>query len=356
MDEPRSPQFQSHHVARMVLAGGLILIVLWVVRVIFVAVAWALVLAISTWPLYCRLCNLLGRRDSTLAALIFTLVAGGALIGLMVLVLAEVSRDGSTLLDWLRQAQQSGIPVPAWVSRLTVLGSSIDSWWRLHLSSSAGIETFLEGIDQEGIAAWTGSVGGQVLHRILLTALTLMTLFFLLRDGEWAGDRLLVLANGWFGNPGERLAQKIAEAVRGTVNGTIIVALGEGLLIGAAYWVAGVPHAVLFGVLTTMFALVPFGAWIAFAAAALTLFVTSGSIIGPVCLVAFSSAVMLLGDNIVQPALIGGATRLPFLWTLFGIIGGLESFGLIGLFIGPVLMATLLTIWREWADVSPAQR
>jgi predicted PurR-regulated permease PerM len=66
--------------------------------------------------------------------------------------------------------------------------------------------------------------------------------------------------------------------------------------------------------------------------------------------------VMLLGDNIVQPALIGGAARLPFLLTLFGIIGGLESFGLVGLFIGPVLMAALLTIWREWADVSPMER
>jgi predicted PurR-regulated permease PerM len=120
--------------------------------------------------------------------------------------------------------------------------------------------------------------------------------------------------------------------------------------------VAGVPHAVLFGVLTTMFALAPFGAWIAFAAASLTLFATSGSIVGPICLVAFSSTVMLLGDNIVQPALIGGAARLPFLWTLFGIIGGLESFGLIGLFVGPVLMAALLTVWRELTDVSPAKR
>jgi predicted PurR-regulated permease PerM len=186
--------------------------------------------------------------------------------------------------------------------------------------------------------------------------LTLIALFFLLRDGERAGERLLVLANGWLGDPGERLAEKIVEAVRGTFNGTIVVAFGEGLLIGAAYVITGVPNAVLFGFLTILFALVPFGAWIAFSAASLTLLATTGSLVIPAGLFAFGSSVMLIGDNLVQPAIIGGAARLPFFWALLRIIGGLESLGLVGLFIGPVIMAALLTVWREWGDVSPRRR
>ena len=61
---------------------------------------------------------------------------------------------------------------------------------------------------------------------------------------------------------------------------------------------------------------------------------------------------MVIGDNFVQPGLIGGAARLPFLWALIGIVGGLETFGLVGLFLGPVIMAALLTIWREWVPAS----
>ena len=64
----------------------------------------------------------------------------------------------------------------------------------------------------------------------------------------------------------------------------------------------------------------------------------------------FGAAVMLVGDNFVQPAVIGGASRLPFLWALIGILGGLQSFGVLGLFIGPVIMAALLSVWREWLD------
>jgi predicted PurR-regulated permease PerM len=356
MDESVSYRTRPRHIARIVFAGGLVLVALWMTRGILVVLAWAMVLAVSTWPLYRRFRDLFGEQYGTLASFLFTLLAGAVLFSVMYLVLVEVSRDGSVVLQWIQQAQQSGVPVPGWVVRLPILGSYADSWWRLHLSNPRGVTDLFRGLDQESITAWTSSVGGQVLHRFFLMILTLIALFFLLRDGEWVGERLLVLANGWLGDPGERLAEKIVEAVRGTFNGTIVVAFGEGLLIGAAYVITGVPHAVLFGFLTILFALVPFGAWIAFSAASLTLLATTGSIVIPAGLFAFGSSVMLIGDNLVQPAIIGGAARLPFFWALLGIIGGLESLGLVGLFIGPVIMAALLTVWREWGDVSPRRR
>jgi predicted PurR-regulated permease PerM len=182
--------------------------------------------------------------------------------------------------------------------------------------------------------------------------LTLMGLFLLLRDGARLGARLLAVADRWLGAPGERLAEKTVEAVRGTVNGTVLVALGEGILIGIGYVVAGVPHPVLFGILTVAFAMLPLGAWIAFTAAALFLLGQGGSVLAAGGLFAFGAAVMLAGDNFVQPALIGGAIRLPFLLTLIGILGGVETFGLVGLFLGPVIMAALLTVWREWVDAA----
>jgi predicted PurR-regulated permease PerM len=231
-----------------------------------------------------------------------------------------------------------------------VLGQSAEAWWRGHLGGPTEAKAFLQGLDQGALAAWSRAAGGEVLHRALLLLVAVLALFLLLRDGERIAGRVLARVDRLLGDPGDRLAGKLVEAVRGTVVGTVVVAVGEGLLIGIGYGVAGVPHAVLFGVLTAGFALLPLGAWVAFTAAALTLLASGGGVLKAAAVVGWGAVVMLTGDNLVQPALVGGGARLPFLWALVGILGGLETFGLVGLFLGPVAMAAVLTVWREWID------
>ena len=141
---------------------------------------------------------------------------------------------------------------------------------------------------------------------------------------------------------------KIADAVRATVNGTVAASILKGAIIGIAY---GVPHAFLFALLTMMLAMVPLGAWTALALAVLALLAKGGTLLVGVGLAVFGAATLLIAENVIQPALIGGAARLPFLLVLVGIIGGMQSFGLLGLFLGPAIMAALLTIWREWIGV-----
>jgi predicted PurR-regulated permease PerM len=114
---------------------------------------------------------------------------------------------------------------------------------------------------------------------------------------------------------------------------------------------SGVPHPLLFAVLTMAFAMVPFGAWFAATAATLMLLLHDSTLWTAAGLFGFCAAVMLIAENFIQPALIGGTTRLPFLLVLIGILGGLQSFGLVGVFIGPVIMAALLTVWREWGGI-----
>ena len=140
----------------------------------------------------------------------------------------------------------------------------------------------------------------------------------------------------------------MADAARGTVTGTVVIAVAEGLLIGAAYVMAGVPNPMLYTLLTIGFAMIPLGAWVAFCTAALLLVFKGGSGLAAVAVVVWGAAVMLVGDYLVWPSLVGGAARLPFLLALVGIFGGLQSFGLIGLFLGPIIMAALMTVWREW--------
>ncbi len=140
----------------------------------------------------------------------------------------------------------------------------------------------------------------------------------------------------------------MVEATRGTVNGTILVAVGEGLLIGVGFLVAGVPTPVMFTIITIAFAMLPFGAWLAFTAAALVLVSGEGSGFAAAGVFLWGAIVMLAGDHFVWPTLVGGSARLPFLLAFVGIFGGIAAFGLFGLFLGPVIMAALLTVWREW--------
>jgi predicted PurR-regulated permease PerM len=137
--------------------------------------------------------------------------------------------------------------------------------------------------------------------------------------------------------------------VHGTVTGLVLVGLAEGVLLGFAYAVAGLPHPVSIAALTGILAVIPFGAPIAFCAAGLYL-LSTGSTAAAAAVVGFGFLVVFVADHFVRPFLIGGAARLPFLWVLLGIIGGLETFGLLGLFLGPVVMAALISLWREWTQ------
>ena len=115
------------------------------------------------------------------------------------------------------------------------------------------------------------------------------------------------------------------------------------------YVLAGVPHAVLFGALTAVAAMIPFAAAIAVCLAALSV-LASGSAATALLIVGAGFVVTFTADHFVRPTLIGGTTKLPFLWVLLGILGGVETFGLLGLFVGPATMAAAILLWREISE------
>jgi predicted PurR-regulated permease PerM len=112
--------------------------------------------------------------------------------------------------------------------------------------------------------------------------------------------------------------------------------------------VTGVPHPTLFGLFTAIAAMLPFGASLVFGIAAMIL-LTQGSVVSAIIIGVLGFVVTFVADHFIRPTLIGSATRLPFLWVLLGILGGVETWGLLGLFLGPAIMAALMLLWREWA-------
>lgn len=334
--------------ARRALTIAVILLTLWVTRSFLIPLAWAAVLAITAWPLYRRMSPLAGRQKWAPPAAVTLLVAVVLMIPLSVIAM-EAARDSHYALTWLGEAQRHGIKQPGWIAHIPLIGSHAASWWQHYAGSAQAANALIARLNAGSVFSVTGTIGAQVAHGLMLFLVTLIALYAMLRHGERLEADARGAATRWLGAFGTRFSERLVSAVRGTVAGTVLVAIGEGALIGVGYAVAGVPRPFLFAILTMAFAMLPFGAWVMFTIAALVL-LAQGSVVAAIALFAFSTCVMLVGDNFVQPALIGNAVRLPFLLALVGTLGGLEAFGLVGLFLGPVTMAVLLLIWRESID------
>ena len=283
-----------------------------------------------------------------LAALSFT--AATALVVLVPLAsgIMQAAHEAHTIVQYAHQYRADGVPVPEWLSRLPWVGAPVADWWKTNLADPVQAQELLGRFDSESVFGAGRKVTVSVVHRLVTFGFTVLALFFLYRDGTALAHRSFGLARAGFGAPGERYLQHIVDAIRATVTGLVLVGLGEGLLLGVAYGVAGLPHAALLGLVTGVTAMIPFAAPLVYGGASVVL-LAWGQPGAALALFVFGSAVLFVADHFVRPALIGGAVRLPFLWVLLGILGGLETIGLLGLFLGPALMAALVSIWRDAA-------
>ncbi len=334
--------------ARIALALALAALGLWTAAGFLPALIWSAILATTLWPLYTQFSKRMTSGPSTAAALVFTLIVALVLFTPMALAVYQIAEQGDVLVGWLKKAGESGIDVPDWLARLPVAAEGLQQWWRDNLSDPKAAAAWLKSVNMDDASTVLRTFGAQLLHRLFLLFFSLLGLFVLLRNGRLLASRFLETCDKLFGEAGEGLMEKMVDATRGTVNGTVLVAAGEGLLIGVGYLFAGVPNAIVFTILTTALAMLPFGAWAAFSAAALILVSGGGSGFAAAGVFFWGAIVMFAGDHFVWPTLVGDSARLPFLLAFVGIFGGLAAFGLLGLFLGPVIMAALMVVWREW--------
>ncbi|GBQ46766.1 AI-2E family transporter [Komagataeibacter sucrofermentans] len=341
---------RTQRIARAVLALFFVLLGLYTVRGFLPSLIWGCVFAIASWPLYARARRRWnGRAHKTLLPLLFTLAIAFIFIGPLALFGLEAGREAEGVLRFLNEARHAGIPVPQWLNHLPYGQRAITALWNEHLKNPADVSALLGSMNIGQSVKVTQQLGSQVLHRVLLFAFAILTLFFLLKDGDSVIRQSLNVSRRAFGKRGERIALQMIASVHGSVSGLVLVGIGEGMLMAVAYLVAGAPHPFLFGVVTAIAAMIPFCAFIAISAVALMLLIKTGALFGAMAIILLGMAVIFLADHLVRPALIGGSTQLPFLWVLAGILGGAESWSLLGLFMGPAIMAVLHMLWLNWS-------
>ena len=361
---PTSDVSVSQKIARYGLILALMLLGGWMLQHFLAALCWAIVLAIGTSKLYDRwLRKFSGKHRDIWAALTFTTIVGLVLIVPLVYGGIIAVREAMALAKTLLDSSKGAPGLPDWVQQLPWLGDWLNGMWLDMMSSVAAHGAGDKGPEHVGAAAttvqarpaivqWTRLVGVQLLRRLSTLVFTLLTLYFvylnrdsLERDVPRVGRRL-------FGPTVEDLMTRATEAIRATVDGIVLVAVAEGAIMAGVYAIAGAPHPILFGAITGIFAMIPFAAPVVFGAVALVL--ASQNAVGAGIGVLISGGVVLfVADHFVRPVIIGEGAKLPFLWVLLGILGGVESFGLVGIFLGPALMASLVAVWRSWVSEAP---
>jgi predicted PurR-regulated permease PerM len=317
------------------------------------ALIWAAILTIALWPLYRRAeMRFPPGRHNILLPTLFTAAVGLVFFVPFFVLAIEAAHEAHALLEYSRSVEQSGIPVPDAVSHLPYGAGAVTNWWNDNLAHAGWSHALLERFNTSSVRDLGRTAAGQVLHRLVLFGFTLVTVFFLFRDARTVRGQGLRACHKLFGSRGERVARQMVASVHGTVDGLVLVGIGEGFLLGVVYYFAGAPHPILLGALTAVAAMIPFGALLVFAATALVLF-TQGSAVPAAVVIVAGLVVTFVADHFIRPALIGGTTRLPFLWVLLGILGGVETLGLLGLFLGPAVMAALMLLWREFTENDP---
>jgi predicted PurR-regulated permease PerM len=329
--------------ARGLGAAALLLLAAWLLRDFLPALAWSVVIALSTWSLHQR--QPIGRHPGTRAAL-STLLVGLVFLVPLFYLLVVAGQEAQWLADRLAVAERQGLSAPDWLAHLPMVGADAVAQWNALLGRPGALGQQLAQWHPGALVSWGGLLGAQLLHRLTTLGFCLLALFFLYRDGEALSKRVLTLAELALGPVGERYLRHAADAVRAAVGGLVLVAAGEGVLIWLAYVLAGLPSAAVWGFATAGLAMVPFAAPLAVMAAGLVL-LAQGKTLVAVVVVLWGLAVLFVADHFVRPGLIGGAVRLPFLWVLLGILGGVAHLGLLGLFVGPMIMALAVSLWRE---------
>lgn len=353
MADPDNIQFYQ----RLLAVAGLALISYLLYRIVdpFLApIAWALFLGFLLQPAQVRLASWLRGRASVSAFILTILVLLlfiGPLTALALAFARQAAYLAGRLQPWIEQQQERGF---SQLTEIPVVGGVLD-WLEHNVQiSTAHVQAWLgEGSKHlfEQLAAFGGTAFLGAVGTVLSFTVMLFVLFFIIRDGR----PIARLGAAFVPLPPEQreeLAERLGSVTRAVVRGTVLTAMIQGFLLGIAFAVVGLPAPVVFGVLGAVLSVVPFGGTALVWVPAVGVLMVQGSYMQAGILLVFGFIVSSV-DNFLKPMLISDQSPLPTLAVFIGVLGGLAAFGLIGLFLGPIVIALVLALLEFAREKKP---
>jgi len=326
--------------------GSLIVVSVWVLRPFLAAVVWAVTLVIPTWPLMLRVQHYAGNRRG-LAVLVMTLLLLLVLIVPLWLAVGTIIANIDDIADMVRTVLSLRVPPPpTWVADLPLIGPrATEAWSKL---TSAGVNELAPKLTPYAgvITAWFASVAGGLGGAFVEFLLTVAIAAVLYANGEQAAAAVLRFGRRLGGMRGENAVRLAGQAIRGVALGVVVTALAQSVLGGVSLAIVGVPFATVLTALMFVLCLAQVGPGLVLIPAVVWMYYSSDALWATVLLVL--TVVALTMDNFLRPFLIRKGADLPLLLILSGVIGGLIAFGLVGIFVGPTVLATGYTLLNAW--------
>jgi predicted PurR-regulated permease PerM len=354
MNEPRNDLART--VLSVLFILSLILGSFWILLPFLGALIWATTIVVTTWPVLTWLQKRLwGKRG--LAVALLTLILLGAVfvpflaaVGTIVGNVDEVAARAKALAD-----VEVPAVAPEWVGKIPLVGGQLAASWERYggkgLKELASVVAPFAAKGARWFASRVGGIGLSLLHFLMTVAVCAV----LWSNGEEAARRVQRFARRLAGERGEGVVRLAGQAIRGVALGVVVTAIVQSLLAGLGLLVAGIPFAAVLTAVAFIFCIAQVGPILVLAPAVGYVFWTGQTGWGTALLV-WTIAVGSL-DNVLRPYLIKKGADLPLVLVFAGVLGGLMTFGLIGIFVGPVVLAvahTLLDAWAKEADEGPA--
>ena len=317
----------------------------WILRPFLLSVIWAVMIVVATWPMMLRLQARLGRRFLAVAIMSGAMVL--VFVAPLVLAVQTLVDNIDTMTRWIQALATSPIPAPPdWLSRVPLVGAKIaESWATVAIAGKDALAARLAPY-ATNFAQWLAVALGSFGLLGIQFLLTVVVAVIMYTRGEAARDVLIRFGRRLAGNRGEAVVLLAGQAIRAVALGVVVSALVQTVLAGLGLAVAGVPFAGLLTGVILLLCIAQIGPVIVLIPAVIWLFWNDSQGWG-IALAAWTVVVGVL-DNVLRPLLIRRGADLPLLLIFAGVIGGLLAFGIIGLFVGPVVLAVSYTLLNEW--------
>jgi len=311
------------------------------------SILWASILCFSTWPVYVWVLRIV--RRPAIAAVIMTVSAAVLLLLPFAVVAPSLARDILSVADTVNQLLAQGRPAPPeWIKDLPLIGASLyDYWIAAQRDSTALLNDLRPHINQ--LVNWLLKAGAGLGRGLMEVALSLLVAFFVYRNGHDLGQRLWRTTERMAGPRAHSLIEIAGGTTRAFIYGVIGSGMAQAGLATLGFLVAGVPGALFLGLLTFFFSFVPMGPPMIWLPAGVSLILDDKIWAGGGLLI-YGVSVISLIDNFLRPYIMSRQGKLPFLLTFLGVLGGLLTFGLIGVFLGPALLGIGFNLAKEWTQ------
>lgn len=329
------------------LLAGLLLLGFQVLRPFIVPAIWAGIISFVTWPGYLRLtrwCR--GRR--TIAALLMTLALTAAVILPVAWLAVLLQSEIVAAFTELQAALARGVRIPDPWLRLPLVGGWLADLNQQLATDPGALRQTLQQLFNTSYGA-LGPVLGKVGGNLAKMFVTMLSLFFYYRDGDAFARQVRDALEQVLGERVPAYLAAIGSTVKAVLLSLVATAIAQGVLAGIGYAIFDVRAPVFAAAVTTVAALIPFAVPLVWGGIVVWMF-ASGDVSHAVGLLVWCALLVSWVDNVVRPLVMSSAMGINFLLVTFGVLGGLGAFGLVGLFVGPAILAILLAVWREWVS------